>query len=256
MSSSDVAIVTGAGSGLGQAVALSLAELPLRVIAVGRRLDPLLETASKSAGKVEPVASDVSNATGRNHLCSALNPADRVRFLVHAAGVHAVEPLGSMTSATWRRVLDTNVDARLFLTLDLLPRLRSGSRVLFVGSNSATRPRKSATAYCVSQAASYMLQQCLRIELAPRGIAVGSAVPSPVDTPMIARSDRGRSSGVSGCRGLSAIARYGPAHRTADRREFLPLAAHPDVGRGILGRAVEHTRREPPRALACRGESL
>ncbi len=186
MSSSDIAIITGAGSGLGQAVALSLAELPLRVIAVGRRLDPLLETASKSAGKVDPVAADVSKATGRSRLCSALNPADRVRFLVHAAGIHAVEPLGSMTSATWRRVLDTNVDARLFLTLDLLPRLRSGSRVLFVGSNSATRPRKSATAYCVSQAASYMLQQCLSIELAPRGIAVGSAVPSPVDTPMIA----------------------------------------------------------------------
>ena len=186
MSSCDVAIVTGAGSGLGQAVALSLAEMHLRVIAVGRRLDPLLETASKSRGKIEPVAADVSTASGRSRICSALRPPDRVRFLVHAAGIHAVEPLASITAESWRRVLDTNVDARLFLTLDLLPWLRSESRVLFVGSNSATRPRQSATAYCVSQAASRMLQQCLMVELGPRGIAVGSALPSPVDTPMIA----------------------------------------------------------------------
>ena len=186
MSSRDIAIVTGAGSGLGRAVALSLAELPLRVIAIGRRLDPLLATASKAAGMIEPVAADVSTTLGRSRICSTLRSADRVRFLVHAAGMHAIEPLGSITVATWRRILDTNVDARLFLTLDLLPWLQPGSRVLFVGSNSATRPRQSATAYCVSQAASHMLQQCLKIELAPRGIAVGSAVPSPVDTPMIA----------------------------------------------------------------------
>lgn len=158
----------------------------LRVIAAGRRLDPLLETASKSRGAIEPVSADVSTSSGRSRICSALRSTDIVRFLVHAAGIHTVEPFTGITSEGWRRVLDTNVDARLFLTLDLLPWLQSGSRVLFVGSNSATRARQSATAYCVSQAASHMLQQCLKVELAPRGIAVGSAVPSPVDTPMIA----------------------------------------------------------------------
>lgn len=180
------AIVTGAGSGLGRAVALSLAAIDVRVIAVGRRLDPLLETASKSRGVIEPVAADVSTPSGRSLICRALRSTEVLRFLVHAAGMHTVEPFTSITQEGWRRVLDTNVDARLFLTLDLLPSLQSGSRVLFVGSNSATRARQSATAYCVSQAASHMLQQCLRVELAPRGIVVGSAVPSPVDTPMIA----------------------------------------------------------------------
>lgn len=186
MNADDIAIVTGAGSGLGRAVAQSLAELNLRVIAVGRRLDPLLETASSSSGAIEPVAADVSTPNGRAVVCNALRSTDHVRFLVHAAGIHAVEPVTGITPETWRRVLDTNVDARLFLTIDLLHWLRPGSRVLFVGSNSATRPRQSATAYCVSQAASQMLQECLKIELAPRGISIGSAVPSPVDTPMIA----------------------------------------------------------------------
>jgi len=135
---------------------------------------------------IEPVAADVSTASGRSRICRALRSATSVRFLIHAAGIHAIEPFTGITPDTWRRVLNTNVDARLFLTLDLLPWLQPGSRVLFVGSNSATRARQSATAYCVSQAASHMLQQCLKIELAPRGIAVGWAVPSPVDTAMIA----------------------------------------------------------------------
>lgn len=179
------AVVTGAGSGLGRAVALALAEPSLSVLAVGRRDRPLRETAAMASGSIETVAADVSTIEGRRRILEPLTERDRVRFVVHAAGIHAIEPVTQVTPDAWRAVLATNVDARLFLTLELLPWLRPGSRILFVGSNSATKPRQSATAYCVSQAASHMLQQCLKIELAPRDIAVGSALPSPVDTPMI-----------------------------------------------------------------------
>lgn len=182
----ELAIVTGAGTGLGQAVALALAELPMPVMAVGRREAPLRDTAARSSTPIEIVAADVAGMAGRRRIRRALRPGDRVRFLVHAAGLHAIERASAITPAGWRRVLATNVDARLFLTLDLLPWLAPGARVLFVGSNSATKPRLSATAYCVSQAGSQMLQRCLSLELAPLGIAVGAALPSPVDTPMVA----------------------------------------------------------------------
>jgi NAD(P)-dependent dehydrogenase (short-subunit alcohol dehydrogenase family) len=184
--STPVAIVTGAGSGLGRATALALSATDLAVVAVGRREDRLRETALAAQGEVRVVAADVARAEGRARIVSSVAAGEHVRFLVHCAGVHAIEPFALIDEGAWREVLSINVDARLFLTQALLPHLIAGSRILFVGSNSATRARRSATAYCVSQAASFMLHECLKIELADRGIGVTSALPSPVATPMLA----------------------------------------------------------------------
>lgn len=180
-----VAIVTGAGSGIGRAVALELAKRQLTVFAVGRREAPLRETAALAGPNVLPVVCDVAEPGERSRLARLAQDVGGVRFLVHGAGIHRVEPLLAITHNTWREVMHTNVEARLFLTLELLPLYGSGARVLFVGSNSATRARVSATAYCVAQAAAAMLQRCLQMELAPRGIAVASAIPSPARTPML-----------------------------------------------------------------------
>jgi benzil reductase ((S)-benzoin forming) len=180
-----VAIVTGAGSGLGRATALALSTPELAVVAVGRQAERLRETAAQARGPVRVVAADVADAAARASITAALAPDEQVRFLVHCAGMHAIEPFAAITPDAWRQVMTTNVDARLFLTQQLLPWLAAGARVLFVGSNSATRARRSATAYCVSQAASFMLHECLKIELADRSIAVTSALPNPVATPML-----------------------------------------------------------------------
>ena len=186
MSAASIAVVTGAGSGLGRATALALSGSACTVIAVGRREEALRQTAARASGEVRVVAADVADAEDRARIACSVAPGERVQYLVHCAGVHAIEPFESISHAGWREVLSINVDARLFLTQALLPRLDAGSRVLFVGSNSAIRARKSATAYCVSQAGSFMLHECLKIELGHRGIAVTSALPSPVATPMLA----------------------------------------------------------------------
>ena len=180
-----VAIVTGAGSGIGRAVARTLARRNLTVLAVGRREAPLRETAALAARGILPVVCDIADVGDRSRLAKLAQDAGGVRYLVHGAGIHRVEPLQAITRGAWREVMRINVEARLFLTLELLPLYCNGARVLFVGSNSAMRARMSATAYSVSQAASAMLQRCLQAELAPRGIAVASAIPSPVRTPMV-----------------------------------------------------------------------
>lgn len=179
------AVVTGAGSGIGRAVALELNREALTVLAVGRRLQPLQETVAMASRELIAVSADVGTEAGRAAIVSKVGPRSKVQYLVHAAGIQPIERLTEITPASWRHVMTTNLDGRLFLTQSLIPRLSSGGRVLFVGSLSATTPRKGATTYCVSKAASFMLQECLKLELAERGILVTSAIPSPANTALV-----------------------------------------------------------------------
>ncbi len=186
---SEVAVVTGAGSGIGRAVALELIrEKGLTVLAVGRHLAPLEETAATAAGHVVPVAADVSTVEGRQRIQAAVQARGRIRFLVHGAGVFTIVRLGEITLEAWREIAGANVEGRLFLTQALLPHFAPRARVLFVGSRSARRPRHGAGAYCITMAASTMLFRCLRNELAGHDILVSSAVPGSVDTRILATS--------------------------------------------------------------------
>lgn len=183
----DLAVITGAGSGIGRATAIELSKEPLTVLAIGRRSQALEETAALATGKVITVNADVAMDVGRSVIVKEVG-ANRVKYLVHAAGILPIERLTDVTIDSWRRVMMTNVDARLFLTQALIARLHGGGRVLFIGSMSATKPRKGSGAYCTAMAASFMLHQCLKLELASYGISVTSAVPGPVNTIMIQKS--------------------------------------------------------------------
>ncbi|MCE5336238.1 MAG: SDR family oxidoreductase [Desulfobacteraceae bacterium] len=182
----DFVVVTGAGSGIGRALAIELSREPLTVIGVGRREAPLRETASLASGPVRIVVADVGKPESYAAISAEIEGnSNRLKYLIHTAGICPIESLEEISPESWRRAMATNLDGRLLLTLHLLPLLAEGSRILFVGSNSATTPRIGTTAYCVSKAASYMLHECLKIELAGRGILVTSAIPSPVHTPLL-----------------------------------------------------------------------
>lgn len=177
--------MTGAGSGIGRALSVELSSIPVTVLAVGRREELLRETADLAPGSVDIVAADIGDESGRSKILSKVPKESKIKYLIHTAGICCIEPTAEITEESWRRTMATNVEGRLFLTLRLLAQLKEGGRVLFVGSNSATTPRKGAAAYCVSKAASYMLQECLKLELAKEGILVSSAIPSPVNTPLL-----------------------------------------------------------------------
>ena len=181
----DFAVVTGAGSGIGRAVASELSKEAVTVLAVGRRTTALENTVTESPGTIEVVSADVTMEAGRRSVVDTLGPDSQVKYLVHAAGISPIARLSEGDVENWRRVMATNVDACLFLTLALASKLSGGGRVLLVGSNSATKPRKGAAAYCTSKAASFMLHECLKLELAEQHILVTSAIPGPVDTEMV-----------------------------------------------------------------------
>lgn len=181
---SDYAIVTGAGTGLGRAMALKLAAEGIPVIGVGRRVEPLETLEEEARGEITPLSADVGLPEGRQAIVDAVGQGSRVRYLIHNAGVlEPVGPLAEISLKDWRYIQAINVEAPLFLTQQLLPVL-TGGRILHISSGAAHRSIPGWGAYCTSKAALHMLYLVLRDELAARDIAVGSLRPGVVDTPM------------------------------------------------------------------------
>lgn len=176
-----LAIVTGGGTGLGRAIAVEIGQRGHPVMVVGRRAQPLQETAALLDDRCETVVADVANPAGREQIVAAVGER-RVAFLVHNAAVLTpVGPLARIGLEDWRQAMQINVEAPLFLTQALLPRL-VGGRVLHISSGAAHNALAGWGAYCVSKAALYMLYQMLYAEHGD--IAAGSVRPGVVDTPM------------------------------------------------------------------------
>ena len=122
-----VALVTGAGTGIGRAIALDLARAGIRTFIVGRRQAPLDESVAR-APKDNPIAAlsaDITDGADRERAVkAALDRFGRIDILVNNAGVSSIAPLLSLTEAEWRRVMATNVDAMFFMAQALLPGMR------------------------------------------------------------------------------------------------------------------------------------
>lgn len=134
-----VAIVTGAGTGIGQAIAVALAETGHRVVAVGRRAEPLQDSVARSPapGRIVAMAGDITDAADRARIVAdTLQQFGRADVLINNAGVSSIAPLLSSTEEEWRRVMATNVDAAFFMAQAVLPsmRERQWGRIVNIGS--------------------------------------------------------------------------------------------------------------------------
>ena len=139
MSEPRVAIVTGAGTGIGQAIALELAGAGIRTLVAGRREAALADTVSRgpAANPIAAIAADITDAADRARIvASAHERFGRVDILVNNAGVSSIEPLFSASEAEWRRVMATNVDAAFFMAQAVLPGMRGRGfgRIVNIGS--------------------------------------------------------------------------------------------------------------------------
>jgi NAD(P)-dependent dehydrogenase (short-subunit alcohol dehydrogenase family) len=133
-----VAIITGAGTGLGKATAEVLGESGIACVLVGRRTEPLEQTAQGSfpAG-VLTVSADTADEADRARIVeAALECFGRIDILVNNAGVSGRAPLLEYTLEDWRRVMATNLDALFFLSQSVLPTMREQryGRIVNVGS--------------------------------------------------------------------------------------------------------------------------
>jgi NAD(P)-dependent dehydrogenase (short-subunit alcohol dehydrogenase family) len=179
-----VAVVTGAGTGIGKATAGALAGRGLRVCCVGRRAEPLEETARAIGAGSYAVPADVATEQGIGAIAAAVGEAP-IAALVHAAAIEGIIALASTDRVTFDRLVATNLGGPFFLTQALAPRLADGCGIVFVGSVSALHGRPRHAAYAATKAAMLGLTTSLAAELAPR-VRVNCVAPGATNTPMMA----------------------------------------------------------------------
>ena len=183
MMTSKVAVVTGAGSGLGKALSIKLAKNGVKVYSVGRNENKLRESAAKDS-KLIPVQADLSTEAGRKSVFKATEKEAKIDYLVHCAAViEPLVPISLLKQVEWQQSMTSNVEAPLFLTQILLTKLM-GSKVLFVTSEPVVHPVKGASAYCITKSALEMVYQSFKTEVPTEKASFGLVSPGLIDTPM------------------------------------------------------------------------
>jgi NAD(P)-dependent dehydrogenase (short-subunit alcohol dehydrogenase family)/pimeloyl-ACP methyl ester carboxylesterase len=183
-------LVTGAGSGIGRATAFAFAEAGARVVAVDRDAESAARTAemSRLIGSPESWAEtvDVSDEQAMEKLAEKVAAEyGVVDVLVNNAGIGLSGSFLDTTAEDWRKVLDVNLwgvihGCRLFGKQ--MAERGQGGHIVNTASAAAFQPSKALPAYSTSKAAVLMLSECLRAELAGRGIGVSAICPGIVNT--------------------------------------------------------------------------
>jgi meso-butanediol dehydrogenase / (S,S)-butanediol dehydrogenase / diacetyl reductase len=214
-------IVTGAGTGIGAAVARRLARDGASVVLVGRRRDPI-ERVAAATGQTFVVA-DASTEEGVERIVAATVDAHGgIDGLVLNAGVMLPGTVAEASVDDWRATLDVNLTGPFLLARAALPQLRErqGS-VVSVASVAALRAGPGMAAYCASKAGLVLLTQCLAVEQGAAGLRANVVAPGWVRTEMADEEmdEFGGPRGLDREAAYAEITRNVPARRPATADE-------------------------------------
>lgn len=187
--SGKVAIVTGAGSGMGKAIANAFATQGAKLIVADINLQSVEQVARELADAALPVTVDVADEKQvRTMVEQCVATYGQIDILVNSAGVPmAFTPIEEVEVAQWERIFDVNVKS-IFLTCKyVVPHMKQQNRgsIINIASIAGVRARPGLNAYCGSKGAAIMLTKALALELAPHHIRVNAVNPGPADTPML-----------------------------------------------------------------------
>lgn len=179
-------LITGAGRGIGRAIACRLADHGRLLLLHGRDRKALEETARLADVKGAStliVPSDLSTPAGVDAIVAAVGD-QPLKVLVNNAGVAYVAPFENITLEQWQTTLAVNVTAPFLLMQRLLARLAPGAAIVNILSVAATTVFPQWSSYCMSKFALDGFTRAVREELRPRGIRVINIYPAATATGM------------------------------------------------------------------------
>jgi NAD(P)-dependent dehydrogenase (short-subunit alcohol dehydrogenase family) len=179
------ALVTGASSGLGAAIATRLGSDGYDIVLTGRNRDRLAETrtaiCSVHPGPHRSIVADLAEDEG---IASIVTQTEEIDVLVHSAGIFNPKPFAAVTAQELDDLWKVNVRSPFLLTQALLDRLVPNAVVVFISSISGQVGMAQQSAYSATKGAIDGLMRALAVELAPRGIRVNGVAPGFIASPM------------------------------------------------------------------------
>jgi NAD(P)-dependent dehydrogenase (short-subunit alcohol dehydrogenase family) len=193
-----VALITGAGSGIGKATAVLLAREGAKVAALGRNADDLEQTVAEiqqGDGTAMPVVADVAQADQMERAVQqVIERWGRIDIVFANAGINGVwAPLEELTPEEWDRTLDINLKGTFLTVKYAVPYLkRQGGSVIVTSSVNGTRifSNTGATAYSCSKAGQVAFAKMVALELAPYKVRVNVICPGAIETQIDENTER------------------------------------------------------------------
>lgn len=182
------ALITGATSGIGLAIAKRFAEEGLRLILCGRRMERLLKLQSElnSKTKVHISCFDIRNKEEVfDSIANVPDEFTNIEILINNAGnAHGLDPIENGNIEDWDAMIDINIKGLLYISKAVLKSMvkqRSG-HIINIGSTAGKEVYPNGNVYCASKHAVDALNQGMRIDLNQYGIRVGAVNPGMVET--------------------------------------------------------------------------
>ncbi len=221
-----VALITGAGTGIGAAIAERFVAEGAKICISGRRKELIEKTAaSLPAGSVVTCAGDTSKDEDvARMVATVIEFGGRIDVLVNNAAISANGSVADMERRVWRQVIDVNLTGPFMLMQEVIPHMikAGGGSIINIASVGGLRCLPAMPAYCTSKAALIMLTQQAALDYGARNIRVNAVCPGAIKTDMVEKEfgQIGRMIGMESQAFFDMVSKVLPLQRFGDPKEI------------------------------------